>query len=259
MKKTSKPARRNSARTKAGKPLPRRVASRGPSNAEACPEGREVPAAPRRARSGTSSSDSAGRWRRPSPSCARSPRDQPDFRPHERSSSAMRLIHTFTFENHGLLEGSKGDLKIPPRLPGASRDARRGDRRLRAGCEEGDRRDRGDPGLPPLGDGQLLHGPREDGADSGDRPLLVPVSRLDPPPRAALRVRPHGGGTRAIDLRSHRRRSLEVTPDLIEPGSKSRFETWKAVTLHSPTVWLSSRKTEKPPRSSRIVVTSPDF
>lgn len=45
------------------------------------------------------------------------PSDQPEFRPHERSSTAMRLIHTFAFENYGLLEGTKGDLKIPPDFP----------------------------------------------------------------------------------------------------------------------------------------------
>jgi uncharacterized damage-inducible protein DinB len=46
------------------------------------------------------------------------PADQAEFRPHERSSTAIRLIHTFAFENFGLLEGSKGDLKIPPDFPG---------------------------------------------------------------------------------------------------------------------------------------------
>jgi len=45
------------------------------------------------------------------------PSDQADFRPHERSSTALRLIHTFVFENQGLLQGSRGDLKIPPDFP----------------------------------------------------------------------------------------------------------------------------------------------
>ena len=45
------------------------------------------------------------------------PEDQPEFRPHERSATAMRLIHTFAFENFGLLEGTRGDLKIPPDFP----------------------------------------------------------------------------------------------------------------------------------------------
>ena len=116
MKKTSKPARRSPARKKARKPS--RTGSRT-----------QARRTPKRAGKTTTSRASASsakrafleRFRRELPTTLAVmrafPSDQPEFRPHERSSTAMRLIHTFAFENYGLLEGTKGDLKIPPDFP----------------------------------------------------------------------------------------------------------------------------------------------
>ena len=117
MKKSSKPARRSSARTKASKPS--RKGSRTPA--------RRTPK--RASRTGGSRSSAASakrefleRFRREMATTLAVmrafPADQAEFRPHERSATAMRLIHTFAFENYGLLEASKGDFKIPPDFPG---------------------------------------------------------------------------------------------------------------------------------------------
>jgi uncharacterized damage-inducible protein DinB len=116
MKKTSKGARKSSGPAKASK------SSRGGSRTPARRTRKPV----RRAAGSRGSAPGAKqlyleRFRRELPvtlAVMRAfPADQPEFRPHERSSTAMRLFHTFAFENFGLLEGTKGDLKVPPDFP----------------------------------------------------------------------------------------------------------------------------------------------
>ncbi len=117
MKKTSKPARRKTARKEAGKP------PRGGSRTRV----RRTPKPARKAGGSRGAASKAkrdylARFRREMATTLAVmrafPADQADFRPRERSATAVRLMHTFAFENHGLLEGSKGDLKIPPDFPG---------------------------------------------------------------------------------------------------------------------------------------------
>jgi uncharacterized damage-inducible protein DinB len=45
------------------------------------------------------------------------PADQGEFRPHERSSSAKRLMWTFAVEQNILLNALRGTLKMPPNFP----------------------------------------------------------------------------------------------------------------------------------------------
>jgi uncharacterized damage-inducible protein DinB len=45
------------------------------------------------------------------------PPGRDDFKPHERSSSAVRLAHTFTIENFGVIQAIHGEFKIPPSFP----------------------------------------------------------------------------------------------------------------------------------------------
>lgn len=45
------------------------------------------------------------------------PPGKDDFKPHERSSSAVRLAHTFTIENGGALQAIQGEFKMPPSFP----------------------------------------------------------------------------------------------------------------------------------------------
>ncbi len=45
------------------------------------------------------------------------PPGKDDFKPHERSSSAVRLAHTFTIENFGVIQAIHGEFKIPPSFP----------------------------------------------------------------------------------------------------------------------------------------------
>ena len=45
------------------------------------------------------------------------PPGKDDFKPHERSSSAVRLAHTFTIENGGAMQAIHGEFKIPPSFP----------------------------------------------------------------------------------------------------------------------------------------------
>jgi len=41
-----------------------------------------------------------------------------DFKPHERSGTAIRLIHTFFFENSAVTRATTQDLQFPPNFPG---------------------------------------------------------------------------------------------------------------------------------------------
>jgi uncharacterized damage-inducible protein DinB len=45
------------------------------------------------------------------------PSGQGEFKPHERSYSAARLVHTFTQENGVVIAAVRGELKMPPNLP----------------------------------------------------------------------------------------------------------------------------------------------
>ena len=45
------------------------------------------------------------------------PPGKDDFKPHERSSSAVRLTHTFTIENGAGVQAIQGEFKIPPSFP----------------------------------------------------------------------------------------------------------------------------------------------
>ena len=45
------------------------------------------------------------------------PSGQDDFKPHERSFSASRLVHAFTQENSVVVQAIRGELKMPPDLP----------------------------------------------------------------------------------------------------------------------------------------------
>jgi uncharacterized damage-inducible protein DinB len=45
------------------------------------------------------------------------PPGKDDFKPHERSSSAVRLSHTFTIENGGAIQAIHGEFKMPPSFP----------------------------------------------------------------------------------------------------------------------------------------------
>ena len=47
------------------------------------------------------------------------PSGQDDFKPHERSYSASRLVHTFSQENGVVVKAVRGELKMPPDLPEA--------------------------------------------------------------------------------------------------------------------------------------------
>jgi uncharacterized damage-inducible protein DinB len=40
-----------------------------------------------------------------------------DFQPHEKSKSALNLLHTFCVENWGAMLSTKGELPIPPKFP----------------------------------------------------------------------------------------------------------------------------------------------
>jgi uncharacterized damage-inducible protein DinB len=40
-----------------------------------------------------------------------------DFQPHEKSKSALNLLHTFCVENWGAILSTKGELPIPPKFP----------------------------------------------------------------------------------------------------------------------------------------------
>ena len=45
------------------------------------------------------------------------PPGKDDFRPHERSSSTVRIAHTFTIENGGVIQAIHGEFKMPPSFP----------------------------------------------------------------------------------------------------------------------------------------------
>ena len=45
------------------------------------------------------------------------PSGQDQFKPHERSSSALRLVHTFTMENGVVVKAIRGELTMPPDRP----------------------------------------------------------------------------------------------------------------------------------------------
>jgi uncharacterized damage-inducible protein DinB len=45
------------------------------------------------------------------------PSGRDDFKPHERSYSAARLVHTFTQENGVVIAAIRGELKMPPNFP----------------------------------------------------------------------------------------------------------------------------------------------
>jgi uncharacterized damage-inducible protein DinB len=45
------------------------------------------------------------------------PPGKDDFKPHERSSSAVRLCHMFTIENGGAIQAIHGEFKMPPSFP----------------------------------------------------------------------------------------------------------------------------------------------
>ena len=45
------------------------------------------------------------------------PAGKDDFKPHERSSSAVRLVHTFTIENFGVMQAIQGEFQMPPSFP----------------------------------------------------------------------------------------------------------------------------------------------
>ena len=45
------------------------------------------------------------------------PPGKDDFKPHERSSSVVRLAHTFTIENGGAIQAIHGEFKMPPSFP----------------------------------------------------------------------------------------------------------------------------------------------
>lgn len=116
MKKTSKRTRRSPARKKARKPS--RTGSR--THARRTPK-RARKTATSRASASSAKREFLQRFQRESATTLAVmrafPADQADFKPHERSSTALRLIQTFVFENNGLTEAAKGDLKIPPDFP----------------------------------------------------------------------------------------------------------------------------------------------
>ena len=45
------------------------------------------------------------------------PSGRDEFRPHERSQSALRLVHTFTIENRVGVDALRGELTMPPAFP----------------------------------------------------------------------------------------------------------------------------------------------
>ena len=47
------------------------------------------------------------------------PADKPDFKPHERSGTAMQLMHTFGIEQNVAAAAVDGTLKMPPTFPPA--------------------------------------------------------------------------------------------------------------------------------------------
>ncbi len=47
------------------------------------------------------------------------PSKKEDFKPHDRSGSAIKLVHTFIMQNAVVADAIRGELKMPPNLPPA--------------------------------------------------------------------------------------------------------------------------------------------
>ena len=47
------------------------------------------------------------------------PSKKEDFKPHDRSGSAIKLVHTFIMQNAVVTDAVRGELKMPPNLPPA--------------------------------------------------------------------------------------------------------------------------------------------
>jgi uncharacterized damage-inducible protein DinB len=120
MKKPKRPATRKAAKAagKKRKPIMRhgRDGVRAPSKREA------KPAAPRTGATGLKR-QYLDMFAREFPTTLKVmkayPPGQDDFKPHERSSSALRLVHTFTMENGVAVKAVRGELTMPPDRPAA--------------------------------------------------------------------------------------------------------------------------------------------
>ena len=117
MKKTKRPAAR-----KAGASKKKAVAGRASKSAKARPKRAARPAAVR-GQSSDLKRRYLGFFAKEFPTTLRVmkafPAGKDDFKPHDRSFAASRLVHTFTMENGIVFKAVRGELTMPPDLPPA--------------------------------------------------------------------------------------------------------------------------------------------